>query len=63
MSIISSNLQMQVWIWWFSSSDVGTLKRVIYKNTNVDTTTLNKINTKSSLHGSKCMVNNSKIIV
>lgn len=63
MSIISSNLQMQVWIWWFSSSDVGALKRVIYKNTNVDTTTLNKINTKSSLHGSKCMVNNSKIIV
>lgn len=63
MSIISSNLQMQVWIWWFSSSDVGTLKRVIYKNTNVDTTTLNKINTKSSLHESKCMVNNSKIIV
>lgn len=63
MSIISSNLQMQVWVWWFSSSDVGTLKRVIYKNTNVDTTTLNKINTKSSLHGSKCMVNNSKIIV
>ena len=40
MSIISSNLQMQVWVWWFSSSDVGTLKRVIYKNTNVDTTTL-----------------------
>ena len=63
MSIISSNLQMQVWVWWFSSSDVGTLKRVIYKNTNVDTTTLNKTNTKSSLHGSKYMVNNSKIIV